>query len=302
MKTLVDFANKKIGEQQIRMLKYLCDCNDFIKDSHINFGNYLDTGYQYDKVTGIQDLKWNQVYSTKQDEDKKRVIEKFNLVCDYDTIYKPACEEALMHKATLISMSNKMCHDFIYGNHKIVGLAEHYSNRYKNKSSHNVVNAGNNNPYLKNSSIYLVIWDDDKIFTFIPQLDNAGFFYIDQGCTRYKELDIEENKHYFEWKMGFAVQDWRYAGRICNINVDNINASLIDQMCELEERIKSFQLGRAVWYMNRDVKFGLRKVIGNRKEIQYIPNVVTYRPEMYFNQIPVHICDEIRNDESIVDI
>ena len=55
------------------------------------------------------------------------------------------------------------------------------------------------------------------------------------------------------------MQDWRYAGRICNIDVKNVPAGLIDNMCELEERIQSLNLGKPFWYMNRTVKAALRK-------------------------------------------
>ena len=107
-------------------------------------------------------------------------------------------------------------------------------------------------------------------------------------------------KEYFEWKLGLAVQDWRYAGRICNIDVTNVPSTLIDKMCDLEEKIQSLSLGKPVWYMNRTVKAALRKLTTNRSNIQYTPDQITSRPLMTFNEIPVHICDAIRDDENVV--
>ena len=96
------------------------------------------------------------------------------------------------------------------------------------------------------------------------------------------------------------MQDWRFAGRICNIDVTNIPSDLIDQMCELEERIQSLSMGRPVWYMNRTVKAALRKLTSNRTNVQYTPDQVTSRPLMTFNEIPVHICDAITDTEALV--
>ena len=80
----------------------------------------------------------------------------------------------------------------------------------------------------------------------------------------------------------------------------NRAADLIDQMCELEERIQSLSMGKPVWYMNRTVKAALRKLTSNRTNVQYTPDQVTARPLMTFNEIPVHICDAITDTETLV--
>ena len=87
-------------------------------------------------------------------------------------------------------------------------------------------------------------------------------------------------------EAGPGVQDWRYAGRICNIDVKNVPAGLIDNMCELEERIQSLNLGKPFWYMNRTVKAALRKLTSNKQNVQYTPDQITSRPLMTFNEIP----------------
>ena len=126
-------------------------------------------------------------------------------------------------------------------------------------------------------------------------MDHGLVNHIDASGNEYPAY-----KEYFEWKLGLAVQDWRFAGRICNIDVENVPADLIDQMCELEERIQSLSMGKPVWYMNRTVKAALRKLTSNRTNVQYTPDQVTARPLMTFNEIPVHICDAITDTETLV--
>ena len=96
------------------------------------------------------------------------------------------------------------------------------------------------------------------------------------------------------------MQDWRYAGRICNIDVTDVPSTLIDKMCELEEKIQSLQLGKPVWYMNRTVKAALRKLASSKQNVQYTPDQITSRPMMTFNEIPVHVCDAISDTENVV--
>ena len=60
----------------------------------------------------------------------------------------------------------------------------------------------------------------------------------------------------WQWKAGLALRDWRYAVRICNIDISLLVANatpadLTQLMIKAIHRIPSLKLGRPVFYMNR---------------------------------------------------
>lgn len=69
-------------------------------------------------------------------------------------------------------------------------------------------------------------------------------------------------RDHWMWDCGIALKDWRYAVRICNIDISDLAggtpADLIDFMEQAEETIPD-NLGRRAFYMNRRVRRFLRK-------------------------------------------
>lgn len=314
---LTDYAKQfDASGQELAIAEVLSQSNDIIADALVVESN-LDSGHEYAVRTGIPEGTWRRAYRGVEPSKAttKVVVETYGTLSAYSVVDKLIAEkggncEAVrsgQSKAIIAGLSNTMAGNLIYGNagknpERFTGLAARYSQLSGAESARNVINAGGSTDG-QNSSIYLVVWDTDKVFTFFPKGSNAGIQRVDHGLVNHTDADGNEYpayKEYFEWKLGLAVQDWRYAGRICNIDVTNVPASLIDQMCELEERIQSLSLGKPVWYMNRTVKAALRKLTGNKTNVQYTPDQITSRPLMMFNEIPVHICDAIVDTEAVV--
>lgn len=314
---LLDYA-KQFDEsgQELAIAEVLAQSNDIIADALVQESN-LDSGHEYAVRTGIPEGTWRRAYQGIEPAKAttKVVVETYGTLSAYSVVDKLIAEkggnlEAVrsgQSKGIIAGMSNSMAKNLIYGNsgkhpERFTGLAARYSQLDGVENAKNVINAGSTEQG-KNSSVYLVVWDTDKIFTFFPKGSKAGIQRVDHGLVNHTDASGNEYpayKEYFEWKLGLAVQDWRFAGRICNINTQKVSEQLIDQMCELEERIQSLSMGRPVWYMNRSVKAALRKLTNNKTNVQYTPDQITARPLMTFNEIPVHICDAIADNEALV--
>ncbi len=314
---LVDYAKQfDPSGQELAIAEVLSQSNEIIGDAVVAESS-LDSGHEYAVRTGIPEGTWRRAYQGIEPAKAttKVVVESYGTLSAYSVVDKLVAEkgghvDAIrtgQSRAIIAGMSSSMAHNLIYGNsgatpERFTGLAARYSALSGAESSRNVIDAGGTTDG-QNSSIYLVVWDTDKVFTFFPKGSKAGIERVDYGLVNHVDANGNEYpayKEYFEWKLGLAVQDWRYAGRICNIDVTNVPSDLIDKMCDLEEKIQSLSLGKPVWYMNRTVKAALRKLTTNRSNIQYTPDQITSRPLMTFNEIPVHICDAIGDNENVV--
>ena len=69
-------------------------------------------------------------------------------------------------------------------------------------------------------------------------------------------------------------------------------------MQDLEEKIQATNVGHPVWYMNRTVRSALRKQVGKKANVQYTPDTPNAKPILRFSEIPVHLCDAIKDTEA----
>lgn len=301
--------------QELAIAEVLSQTNDIIADMPLVEGN-SDAGHEFSVRTGIPKGTFRRAYKGIPPEKatSQVVLARFGTLSAYSVIDKLTAEKgghvdavrSGQSRAILSGMSNTMADAIIYGGEdeldKFPGLEAHYGSlSAKVPSSRNIVNAGGNSA-AKNSSIYLVVWDTDKVFSFFPKGAKAGLERKDFGLVNHTDAEGEEYpayKEYFEWKLGIAVQDWRYAGRICNINTaDLANVDLVGLMQDLEEKIQATNVGHPVWYMNRTVRSALRKQLGNKANVQYTPDTPNAKPILRFSESPVHLCDAIKDTEA----
>lgn len=317
---LKDYASQfDPSGQELAVAEVLSNTNDIINDMLVKEGN-LDSGHEYAVRTGIPTGAWRRAYQGVPPEKATTKVEiaRAGTLGAYSVVDKLAAEKgghidevrSAQAKAIVAGMSDTAAAALIYGGkqemEKCVGLAEYYANTTTANaaSARNVVVGHGSATSTGNSSIFLVVWDSDKVFSFFPKGSKAGIARTDHGLVTHKDADGNEfpaYKEYFEWQFGLAVQDWRYAGRICNIKMaDLANVDLFGCMQDLEEKIQSLSSGRPVWYMNRTVKAALRKQLGAKTNVQYTAGQPGQPPVMYVDEIPVHICDAISNNEAKV--
>lgn len=318
MYNLRDFAAQfDSSGRELAIAEVLSQTNDIIDDMAICEGS-SDAGHEFAVRTGIPKGAFRRAYQGLPPEKatSKVVLARAGTLGAYSVIDKLIAEKggqvdavrSGQSKAIIAGMSNTMAEAIIYGGkddlNKFPGLASHYDDlSAKVPSSRNIVSAGSTKTN-KNSSIYLVVWDTDKVFSFFPKGSKAGISRVDHGLVNHIDIDGNEfpaYKEYFEWKLGIAVQDWRYAGRICNIDTSDLaNVDIVGLMQDLEEKIQAVNVGQPVFYMNRTLRAALRKQLGNKANVHYSSDKPTAKQVLNLDEIPVHICDAITNIEGKV--
>lgn len=230
------------------------------------------------------------------------------------------------------AMSQSVASDLIYGNRgtdpsQITGLANIYNTVSTATSpiAGNVIDAGGTGS--DNCSIWLIFWGPKQIHTIFPKGLPTGIQMMDlnQGAP-VMVYDANGNpypayQNWLQWNIGLAVHDWRYAVRICNIDVSDLSgatpANLINALIRAVERPPitpvgvaevqtsdsapdRLETGRAAFYCNRTARTWLRIQATNKANV--LLNVEQWggRPVTTFSGIPIRTMDSLLNTEARV--
>lgn len=141
--------------------------------------------------------------------------------------------------------------------------------------ANNVLDAGGTGS--TNTSIWLIVWGPRTIHTIFPKGTQAGMEHRDVGLLPIVDANSNEYMAYrtwMSWKLGLAIHDWRFAVRICNIDVTLLNggsaANLINLMVKAIHHLPiqppkagpvqtsdavpdKLVMGRSAFYMNRTI-------------------------------------------------
>lgn len=129
--------------------------------------------------------------------------------------------------AFLEGMSQTVAETFVYGNTatnpaQFMGIAPFYNtiNTANAQNAVNVIDGGGTGS--SNTSLYLLGWGEETIFGLYPRGSKAGLNWEDQG-TVVPAFDSLGNRFpaytsYFEEEIGLCPKDWRYGGRIANLD------------------------------------------------------------------------------------
>ena len=199
--SLIDYAKQfDPSGQELAIAEVLSKSNDIIGDALV-VESSLDSGHEYAVRTGIPEGTWRRAYQGIEPAKAttKVVVESYGTLSAYSVVDKLVAEKGGnvegvrtgQSRAIIAGMSNTMAANLIYGNagknpERFTGLAARYCELSGAESSRNVINAGGQKEG-KNSSIYLVVWDTDKIFTFFPKGSKAGIQRLDHGLA----LDVQ---------------------------------------------------------------------------------------------------------------
>lgn len=116
----------------------------------------------------------------------------------------------------------------------------------------------------------------------------------------------EGYRTHFKWDCGLTVRDWRYIVRVANIDVPALTknaatgADLIDLMVQAIELLPNTRMGRAVFYVNRNIRSFLRRQIANKSNVWLNMEEVAGNKVLTFDGIPVKRVDAILNTEARV--
>lgn len=219
------------------------------------------------------------------------------------------------------AMGQEMVGKFFNGNvgsdlKTFSGLATRYSSTAAGNGG-NVILAGGAG--ADNSSMYLVVWGEQTVFSPFPKGSRGGLATRDLGEESVQDAAggwYQAARSLFQWDAGLVVKDWRYVVRIANIDVSDwvgvtgsqattASTNLIKLMMRAIARIPNFQMGRAAFYANRSIQEGLMiqalekssSALGIKPAMSQFGNNMN---QLEFMGIPVRRVDQLGIAESLV--
>lgn len=321
--TLMEWAKRLDPDGKIAtIVELLSQTNEMLLDMLWKEGN-LPTGHITTVRTGLPTVAWRLLNAgvTPSRSTTAQITEQTGMLeawCEVDeklanlngSVSSFRLSEA---KAFLEAMNQEMAQTLFYGNggtapEEFTGLAARYSDSTAGNGD-NVIKAGG--AQSDNTSIWLVAWGEETVCGIFPKGSKAGLNHEDFGTVTVEVTAgvagqrMRALQDRYTWDGGLALKDWRYAVRICNIDVGDLAggsaADLIDAMEHAEEIIPN-ELGRRAFYMNRTTRRYLRKQ--SRTDVSAgggltYENLEGKRVTM-FGSTPVRICDALLNTEATV--
>lgn len=180
----------------------------------------------------------------------------------------------------------------------------------KTKPGYQIISAGGNGNV--NASAWLIEHGDQGMVGIYPKGSTAGLETRDMGLLRVEDANGKPFYAYctnFKFKPGIAVKNYRKIARVANIDTTALqtfgtgadtSANLIQKFILAQNRI--YQLGSgACWYVNELVYSWLQIMLMDKKNV-YITRqeLMNKAPQLYFNGVPVRMCDALLNTEATI--
>jgi len=323
--TLLDLSRRMEDKKIAAIIELLSNENEILQDLVMVQCNN-GTGHKTTVRTGLPAGTWRKLNygvakdksQTKQVEDSTGMLEAYSEV-DKDLVklsQNPARARATEDEAFIESFNQTMATTLIYGDtdtdpEKFMGLTPRYDTpaTAKTASGYNMIDGGgtSSGPY-DNTSLWLIVWGERTVHGLYPAGLNAGLEVTDLGEETLTDAAggyYQGYRTHYKWNLGFTVRDWRYAVRICNLDVSALVAAvsaadLTRMMIQAEERVQSLTSGRAAWYCNRTVRTYLRTQILEKANVNLTFENVGGKPVMMHDGIPVRRVEAILNTEETV--
>lgn len=317
--TLLDWAKRKGGEP---IVEQLSQTNEMLPDMLWKEGN-LETGHKSSIRTGLPTVYWRLLNrgvpssksTTAEVTDSCGMLEARSEIDKDLALLNGNTSEFRLSEASayLEAMNQEMQGTVIYGNSGLAqeefnGLSVRYSSLSANNAS-NIIDGGGTGS--DNCSIWLICWGEQTIHGIFPKGSQAGLVHQDLGeQTVIDAAGIGAAKFQalvdrWQWKAGIVVKDWRYAVRICNLDVSNLRsnvsaADLVEHMITAIHALPTQRAGRCVFYMNRAAFQALDKQrradvqSGGQLSYEKVDGVAV----MHFRGIPIRKVDQLLNTEA----
>jgi hypothetical protein len=327
--TLADWAKRLDPDGKVpRIVEMLSQQNEILDDMLFMEGN-LPTGHRINMRTGLPSVSWRLLNqgvqpsksTTAQVDEQAGMLEAWSEV-DKDLAMLNGNSAAFRlseASAFVEAMNQQMASTLFYGNssvnpEKFTGLASRYSTVSTATAAlaKNVIDAGGTGS--DNMSIWLVVWGDQTVTGIFPKGSKAGLLHEDLGEETAETVAgiggsrMRVYRDRWQWKVGLALKDWRYAVRICNIDVSDLVANagsqalLATHMIKAIHRIHNLRLGKPVFYMNRtaaemlDIQRKTDVKSGGGLTFENVDGKRLYT----FRDIPVKIVDALLQTEARV--
>lgn len=325
--TLVEWAKRLDPDGRVdKVVELLSQTNEILMDLLFKEGN-LPTGERVTIRTGLPSVYWRLLNQgipgsksrTAQADEACGMLEAWSEVdVDLAKLSKDLAAFRLSEAQPFIeAMNQEMAGTVIYGSaanpEEFVGLATRYSDKSA-VNAQNIIDAGGTGS--DNTSIYLVVAGENTVYGVFPQGSQAGVIHEDLGVVTVETTaGIAGNRmrayqDHWQWKAGLVVKDWRYAVRICNIDISDLTAEsntadITKLLIRAINRIPSFNMGRPAFYCNRTVREMLMIQAMNKsqnvlKVEEGVSQFGTPMTTMKFLGIPIRLVDQITEAEARV--
>lgn len=321
--TLLDLAKRSDPDGKIAAIIELLNQENGILDDMTWIEGNLTTGHRTTVRTGLPAPTWRKLYggvqptksTTKQITDNTGMLEAYAEVDKALADLNGNTSEFRLSeaKAHIEGMMQEMAKTLFYGNEGTVpeaftGLAPRY-NSLAAENGQQIIDAGGAG--TDNQSIWLVVWDTDKVHGIVPKGSTAGLQQEDLGRVTIENVDglggrMEAYRSHFRWDAGLTVRDWRYIVRVANIDKSDLKpdwstgANITDLMVQALERVQGLN-GRPVFYVSRQIRTMLRRQLVEKvKNSTLTMEEVAGKKVVAFDGIPVRRVDVLAADEARV--
>jgi hypothetical protein len=325
--TLSDWAKRigpdgKVGQ----IIENLTQMNEILDDMSFVESN-LPTGMRTTIRTGLPSVYWRLINqgtppsksTTAQVDEHGGILEAWSEVdpllaqLNGDVAAFRDSESMPFREA----MAQEMAATVFYGNQstapeEFTGLTVRYSS-FSAANAQNIIDSGAGSGG-DNSSIWLIVWGPQTVTGFFPKGSQAGLQHDDYGEeTAETTAGIAGNRlrvfrERYQWRMGLAVRDWRFAVRIANIDISELvandanSAKLFQLMTLATHRVPNINAGRPAFYMNRTLSEYLdiqgQDKVASGGQMGY--SVIDGRRIVSFRGIPIRTVDALTQTETVV--
>ena len=318
--TLADVARRLDPNGKVdKIVELLNETNEIVEDMVVKECNDGTTNKSTTR-TGIPGGTWRKLYggiqstksSTQQVVDTCGMLEALPKI-DCDVIDKSGDPQGALLSENLPHLEGLMqdiATALWYGDttlnpEQFHGLHQRYNVLSTDSalSGYNVFDGGGTGS--DNCSIWLLNWGDTTIHGLYPKGSVAGLKQENLG----KKLTAADDSSgdylayvtHYKWDIGLCVRDWRSVGRICNIDISNLEsessaANLIKLMIRCSERVKGS--GRRAWYMPERVRTMLRIQMLGTSNVNLTFETVEGKKVMMFDGIPIRVSDKLLLSEA----
>lgn len=332
--TLVDVAKQLDPDGKIARIGELLNQENDILDDIIWVEGNLPTGNRTTVRAGLPTVGFRALNegvarsksSTAQFDEGAAMLEGFSEVDRKEAILSGNVSQYRMNEAAAFreAMFQAFTTCLVYGNavstpKQFNGLATRFGaiSAASTTTGQQIIDCGGTG--TDNYSIYLVVWDSEKVRGIYPKGTKAGLFHEDasdvtdagDGFPRGTVLyDASGNPYmgyrdHHEWNCGFSIKDYRYVARAANIDrSDLINtiatgADLQDIFIQLAERVQNTN-GKAAFYAPRVITSMLRRQLVNKKNGFLSWDEIGGRRVLNFDGIPIRRVDAMNVNEARV--
>lgn len=309
-----------------RICEILEQTNEVLLDMAWAEGN-LPTGHRTTVRSGYPTATWRLLNTgvppsdttTAQVDEQCGILESWSEV-DVEIAKLNGNESAYRMqraKAYFEAMNQEFVQTLFYGNgstiapEEFVGLSPRYSSLAA-ASGQNIIRASTGTGQSDCTSMWLIGWAPTTVYGIFPKGSTAGLEHEDLGIETVETTAavggsrMRAYRDRYVWKGGLAVEDWRYAVRIANIDASTIDSAgttmpLIEYMIKATHRVPSLNGAKFAFYANRSVVQYL-DIQANRKSNVYLTagNEEGAR-KVSFRGIPIRTCDGLIQTEASID-